>query len=101
MGKKSLYNMAIAMVVFTILIATNILPIVSGISSEINTHEISCQKSIEKNDDVDVTFYSFGLDEQSINEIQMSSDEVELLLNYISEYSVNLNPLLELYEHIF
>jgi len=90
MKKRSILKKSIIVAIITIFFTTSILPSISGEKNEINEEQIIISKQIteEKDNDVDVTFYSFGINEQSTNQIQMSSDEVEILLNKISEYSL-------------
>jgi len=90
MGKKSLLKKAVAISIITIFLTTSILPTISGIEIETKKQEVNSQKLVEKCDEVDVTFYSFGLDKQSTNQMQMSYDDVEILLSQISEYSLEV-----------
>ena len=108
MGKTSLLKQIITIIIITIFFTTSILPSICGYTNKINEEQIFISKQLtgEKND-VDVTFYSFGLDKQSTNEIQMTYDDVETLLNKISEYSLEFakspqtNDVQELQQEIF
>ena len=91
MGKKSLLKRATAFAIITIFFTTSILPTISGNTIENNEKQnMKSQKLVEEQDDVDVTFYSFGLHEQSTKEIKMSYNEVEKLLSKISGYSMEI-----------
>jgi len=91
MGKKSLFKKATAFAIITIFFTTSILPTISGNTIENNEKQnMKSQKLVKEQDDVEVTFYSFGLHEQSTKEIKMSYNEVEKLLSKISGYSMEI-----------
>jgi len=89
MSKISLHKKAVVVVIITIFFTTSILPSISGIDIEINEKQnIKSKKLVGEKDEVDVTFYSFGLDKQSTNQMQMSYDDVDILIDKISKYSL-------------
>ena len=84
MNKKSLQIRTASVIIITLFVLASCKPIIAAFSDE--TNQIEIEENVAQ-EDVIVTYYSFGLHEQSTKEIKMSYSEVEELFDIISDYS--------------